>query len=258
MSSAQAATAEPNTTIVVLVIAFLLGGHGFWAGVGPHQFVQLVSRHHRKLPKGALGETTPRPAPRGRPRQDSSDARPLRSAAAHVQWENGLQCNAPLQSGCDAPRRYHPIANTAARQPQEIAGDVWTIPAERTKPKREHRVPLGSRCLEILRRARGDYIFPGQSRGKPLSNMVFLMALRRNESPVQGHGPLALLQRQRLLKTGYSTLTMTRLLMASKIITPVVPKQVGRSLTSSPERACWKRARKPTMFCLRAQFTPTV
>ena len=145
----------------------------------------------------------------------------------------------------------------------EIAGDVWTIPAERTKPKREHRVPLGSRCLEILRRARelsdgSDYIFPGQSRGKPLSNMVFLMALRRNESPVQGHGPLALLQRQRLLKTGYSTLTMTCLLMASKIITPVVPKQVGRSLTSSPERACWKRARKPTMFCLRAQFTPTV
>lgn len=52
----------------------------------------------------------------------------------------------------------------------EIAGDVWTIPKERTKPKREHRVPLGPRCLEILRRAGelsdgSDYVFPGQSRG---------------------------------------------------------------------------------------------
>ena len=77
----------------------------------------------------------------------------------------------------------------------EIAGDVWTIPAERTKPKREHRVPLGPRCLEILRRARElpdglSYVFPGQSRGKPLSNMVFLMALRRMnlQFKVTGHG----------------------------------------------------------------------
>ena len=77
----------------------------------------------------------------------------------------------------------------------EVAGDVWTLPAERTKPKRAHRVPLGPRCLEILRRAGelsdgSDYVFPGRSRGKPLSNMVFLMALRRMDLQfkVTGHG----------------------------------------------------------------------
>ena len=59
MSSAQAATAEPNTTIVVLVIAFLLGGHGFWALslcftlIGPTLFVAVLAhefdpaRHQR-------------------------------------------------------------------------------------------------------------------------------------------------------------------------------------------------------------------
>ena len=48
----------------------------------------------------------------------------------------------------------------------------------------EHRVPLSVRSVEILRRAKsiaesGEYVFPGRSAKKPLSNMVFLMALRR-------------------------------------------------------------------------------
>ena len=77
----------------------------------------------------------------------------------------------------------------------EIDGDVWTLPAERTKPKRALRIPLGPRCLEILRRAEklsdgSGYVFPGRSQDKPLSNMVFLMALRRMQLQfkVTGHG----------------------------------------------------------------------
>jgi hypothetical protein len=56
MSSAQAATAELNTTIVVLVIAFLLGGHGFWALslcftlIGPTLFVALLA--HDSIRRG--------------------------------------------------------------------------------------------------------------------------------------------------------------------------------------------------------------
>lgn len=70
---------------------------------------------------------------------------------------------------------------------------VWLIPAERMKAKREHRVPLAPRCAEILKRAKelaGDssYVFPGRSPKKPLSNMVFLMALRRMERDVTAHG----------------------------------------------------------------------
>jgi integrase len=77
----------------------------------------------------------------------------------------------------------------------EIDGDVWTLPGVRTKAKREIQIPLGPRCLEILEQAktlpgRSHYVFPGLAEGKPLSNMVFLMALKRMElnSQVTGHG----------------------------------------------------------------------
>jgi integrase len=66
---------------------------------------------------------------------------------------------------------------------------LWTIPAERMKAKRLHRVPLTARTLEILRLLastrdedpRSPYVFQGQQRGKPLSNMALLMVLRRME-----------------------------------------------------------------------------
>ena len=70
---------------------------------------------------------------------------------------------------------------------------AWIIPAERMKAKREHRVPLAPRCIEILKRAKelagkNEYVFPGHSPGKPLSNMVFLMMLRRMNVDVTAHG----------------------------------------------------------------------
>ena len=75
----------------------------------------------------------------------------------------------------------------------EIDGDVWTVPAERMKAGREHRVPLSPRCIEILEKAKswggeeGD-VFPGRSAGKPLSNMAFLMTLRRMDLKITSHG----------------------------------------------------------------------
>ncbi|WP_210485542.1 tyrosine-type recombinase/integrase [Microvirga antarctica] len=70
---------------------------------------------------------------------------------------------------------------------------LWTVPAERMKAGRIHRVPLSARCLEILRQARllgsgADYIFPGRTVERPLSNMVFLMMLRRMKLNVTAHG----------------------------------------------------------------------
>ena len=70
---------------------------------------------------------------------------------------------------------------------------MWTIPRERMKGNREHRVPLSERCLAIVDRAReltgGEgFVFPGRSRAKPLSNMVFLMILRRLGLEVTAHG----------------------------------------------------------------------
>lgn len=72
----------------------------------------------------------------------------------------------------------------------EIEGDVWTVPAERMKSKRVHRVPLPPRCLEILAGQRefgGVYVFQ-QPTGKPLSNMAMPMLLRDMEQTCTVHG----------------------------------------------------------------------
>jgi integrase len=57
------------------------------------------------------------------------------------------------------------------------------VPASRMKAGREHRVPLTPRALAILERLKevqtGEHVFPGQRRGKPLSEMALAMVLRR-------------------------------------------------------------------------------
>ena len=68
----------------------------------------------------------------------------------------------------------------------DLEAKTWTIPGPRMKAGLEHRVPLSPRCIKILERTKalsdgGPYVFPGRSPKKPLSNMVFLMALRRME-----------------------------------------------------------------------------
>jgi len=71
---------------------------------------------------------------------------------------------------------------------------MWTIPANRIKAGREHRVPLSARCLEVIDAAKGladggPFVFPGRSPKAPLSNMAFLMLLRRMErTDITAHG----------------------------------------------------------------------
>jgi integrase len=71
----------------------------------------------------------------------------------------------------------------ARRQEVDLARGVWTVPAERMKAGREHRVPLSGRALKILEDTReshdGEFVFPGQRLGKPLSVMALEMVLRR-------------------------------------------------------------------------------
>jgi len=58
---------------------------------------------------------------------------------------------------------------------------IWTIPASRIKAGKEHRVPLTERAVEILQALNVQstgFVFPGQKRGKPLSNMAMLELLR--------------------------------------------------------------------------------
>lgn len=59
---------------------------------------------------------------------------------------------------------------------------IWTCPAERMKTGVEHRVPLTNEMIVSLKAVEemaSDYVFEGQKRHRPLSNMSMLMLLRR-------------------------------------------------------------------------------
>lgn len=62
---------------------------------------------------------------------------------------------------------------------------IWTIPAERMKADREHRVPLSKPAMAILASMSdlrmSEYVFPGGKKDKPLSNGALLALLKRME-----------------------------------------------------------------------------
>ncbi|BDG74070.1 tyrosine-type recombinase/integrase [Roseomonas fluvialis] len=68
----------------------------------------------------------------------------------------------------------------------DMGAAVWTIPAERMKAGREHRVPLPGAALAVLAEMaplcpeEGDgFVFPGAVETRGLSSMAMLMLLRR-------------------------------------------------------------------------------
>lgn len=59
---------------------------------------------------------------------------------------------------------------------------IWAVPAERMKTDVDHRVPLSAEAFEILgkmKELQSTYVFEGQKRHAPLSNMSMSMVLRR-------------------------------------------------------------------------------
>ena len=74
----------------------------------------------------------------------------------------------------------------------DAAGAVWTVPATRMKGKREHRVPLCGRAVEVLAEARGlgpggPLVFP-TSRGRPLKDMALSGLLKQLGIGAVPHG----------------------------------------------------------------------
>ncbi len=72
----------------------------------------------------------------------------------------------------------------------DLQAAVWTVPAQRMKGGREHRVPLSTRVRVLLQTMgpgkQSELIFPGV-RGQ-LSDMSLTAVLRRMEIPVTVHG----------------------------------------------------------------------
>ena len=98
---------------------------------------------------------------------------------AKLREEEGIAARALEFTILTAARTSEAIG--ARRSEVNAREKVWTVPANRMKADKEHRVPLSDRALEIAATAPGDecFIFPGGRREQPLSNMAMLALLKR-------------------------------------------------------------------------------
>jgi integrase len=69
---------------------------------------------------------------------------------------------------------------------------IWTIPAERMKAKKEHRIPLTDSAIELLRqipkRDFMPYIFLNPTKNTPLSSNALMQKLKQLHEPFTVHG----------------------------------------------------------------------
>lgn len=75
---------------------------------------------------------------------------------------------------------------------EPLAERVWTVPPERMKARRQHRVPLSDAAraiIEDLAKVRhNEFVFPGAKAGRPLTQMVMLRLLHRLGYAATVHG----------------------------------------------------------------------
>jgi integrase len=136
---------------------------------------------------------------RGLPKQTDGDvhhaALPYDQLAAFLLDLRGVSTSAVIKLA------FEFMILTAARTSEVLLAEpaefdleqkVWIVPAARMKAGKEHRVPLSDRCLEILDEVAqysvGKYAFPSENPDRPLSNMAFLMVLRRMGKKITAHG----------------------------------------------------------------------
>lgn len=68
----------------------------------------------------------------------------------------------------------------------DLENGIWIVPGDRMKMGVEHRIPLSDPAIAILKKIAGDepvcpegFVFPGQYKGTPLSQMSMTMVMRR-------------------------------------------------------------------------------
>jgi integrase len=111
------------------------------------------------------------------------DAMPWRDVPAFYAELNGRSATAAkaLQFTILTASRTSEVLDMTWTEVDEDAR-LWTVPAARMKGGKEHRVPLTDDMLAILEPLKAMasvYVFEGQKRHRPLSNMSMLMLLRR-------------------------------------------------------------------------------
>lgn len=182
------------------------------------------ARHRKDGAKGLkFWEATPETANRVRNRMESildwATAREFRKGENPARWRGHLDNLLPRRSKLKAVRHHAALPYsqvndfirsirqqvgigvdafeflilTAARTGEvlgarwneiDLTNKVWTIPANRIKSGRNHRVPLSARTLEIIKsldkpKSPNDLLFAGRNKSKPLSKMGLLSLLNR-------------------------------------------------------------------------------
>src|SRR5262249_48291592 len=125
---------------------------------------------------------------------------------------------------------------------------VWEIPGPRMKTGKSHRVPLSSRCIEILRAVprEGDLVFPGRGGGM-MAEVNFAYILRKlGHGDVTTHGFSSSIKTFAAMRTNFPNETAERALAHS------VPTVLVRSY----KRTDFFDRRRPLMqawadFCAR-------
>ncbi len=159
-----------------------------WARVSEYRQGENPARWH-----GHLDQLLPKP----------SDVRAVRHHAA-LAWREIPQFMGDLRQRQGVAARALEFAILTAARSGEVramqwaemdADKTWTVPAERMKAKRKHRVPLSPRAGAVLDEMRrfgcepGQLVFPGMRPGKPLSDMTLSAVLKRmgrHDSTVHG------------------------------------------------------------------------
>jgi integrase len=108
---------------------------------------------------------------------------------AELRNQNGISARA-LEITILTAARTGEVIN--ARWPEvDFSTRVWTVPAERMKANREHRVPLSGRAIAILQalpRDGSDWVFAGDRAGRPLSDAAMLSVLKSLRPELDVHG----------------------------------------------------------------------
>jgi integrase len=138
----------------------------------------------------------------------------------------------------------------------DLLNKTWTVSAERMKAHRQHRVPLSARALAIVQEMQAHrggseadvFVFPGGKDGKPLSNMAFLMLLRRmGRGDLTAHG----------FRASFKTWASEQTAIQNEIVEAALAHVVGSKVEQAYQRGDMFEKRRRLMqqwatFCTTA------
>jgi integrase len=141
--------------------------------------------------RGHLSKSLPAPSKVARTAHRAAlPAAELPAFMAELAQQEGVPARALEFLILTAARTAEVIRATWTEIDLDNKNQVWTIPAERMKTSREHRVPLTPRMCELLRvlPREGDYVFMGMRAGDHIGPLAMSRVLKRLRPDVDVHG----------------------------------------------------------------------